>query len=115
MGTADKSKYPMVSEDSEAAYDEHVAPLMKKVIALCKEHRIPVFATFQLTSNDDGNDVLLCTTRIPFNGESDKFDRAHDATKNHYQKPFVLKTFGADGELKAIEHIWAPGDGGKNG
>lgn len=47
--------------NKESAYDEHIAPLMKQVIALCKEHKINMAATFALDPNEDG-DTLFCTT-----------------------------------------------------
>jgi len=44
--------------DKEAIYDEQIAPLMSQIIAVCKEHGIPVVAQFQYA--EDG----YCTTRI---------------------------------------------------
>lgn len=103
----DKSKYQMMNEDSEAVYDEHIAPLMTKIIALCKEHRIPFVASFQLSEE------MNCTTRIPFNGESEKFDRWHAILKDEPRlHGFKLTTLGKDGEVKAVEHVVvATGDG----
>lgn len=46
-------------KDNEAAYDEKIAPLMKQIIAICKEHGIPMFATF--VYGPDG----FCTTSLP--------------------------------------------------
>lgn len=37
-----------MSTKREAAYDEHISPLMTQVIALCKEHKIPLLASFDL-------------------------------------------------------------------
>ena len=50
----------------EAAYDEHISPLMSQVIALCKEYKIPLLACFDLAGEDDGEggDTLRCTTCI---------------------------------------------------
>ena len=49
----------------EAAYDEHVAPLMAKIIAACQEAGIPMFATFFL-DDDDGEEArgLMCTSLL---------------------------------------------------
>ena len=33
--------------NKEAIYDEKIAPLVNEILALCKEHEIPMFATFQ--------------------------------------------------------------------
>lgn len=49
------------AQPKEAAYDERVAPLMKQVIALCKQHKINMAAQFGLDIGDEGN-VLYCTT-----------------------------------------------------
>ena len=47
--------------DAEAAYDEKIAPLMTQIIAICREHRIPVFASFNY-ANTEENGVSFCTT-----------------------------------------------------
>ena len=47
----------------EAAYDEHIAPLMAEVIAVCKRENLPVFACFYLDPTLDG-DILKCSTLL---------------------------------------------------
>jgi len=47
----------------EDVYDEQIAPLMTQIIAICKEHRIPLVAQFNYAAEEDG--PLLCTTIIP--------------------------------------------------
>ena len=32
---------------AEQVYDEQIAPLMKQIVAICKEHQIPMVAKFQ--------------------------------------------------------------------
>ena len=56
-----------MSTKREAAYDEHIAPLMSRVIAHCKEHKIPLLSCFDLAGEDDERegeaaDTLRCTT-----------------------------------------------------
>lgn len=46
----------------EDLYDTHISPLMAQIIALCKEHKIAVYAAFDLA--DEDNDDLGCTTYI---------------------------------------------------
>lgn len=46
----------------ETAYDELISPLMCRIIAVCKEHEIPLVAQFALDDQDDGNGPLRCTT-----------------------------------------------------
>lgn len=49
----------------ERAYDEHIAPLMARIIELSKEHDIPMLASFQL----DGD--MVCTTVILTSEDAD--------------------------------------------
>lgn len=48
------------SYDLEKVYDEQIAPLMTKIIAVCNEHKMPIFATFQYAATED--DEFVCTT-----------------------------------------------------
>lgn len=47
----------------EAAYDEHISPLMTKIIAICKEHRIPMVAQFVI-GHDAEQGAFRCTTSL---------------------------------------------------
>jgi len=47
----------------EDVYDEQIAPLMAQIIAICKEHRIPLVAQFNYAADDEG--PSFCTTIIP--------------------------------------------------
>lgn len=53
----------------EQHYDDLISPLMAQVIALCKEHKINMAATFALDHNDEGQ-PLYCTTIL----DADKAD-----------------------------------------
>lgn len=46
----------------EKFYDEKVAPLMKEIIAICKEHKIAMVASFAIPNDEDPE--LLCTTAL---------------------------------------------------
>lgn len=46
----------------EQIYDAQISPLMVQIIAICKQHKIPVVATFGLGQDDNGD--LHCTTVI---------------------------------------------------
>ena len=46
--------------DLEDVYDEKIAPLMDQIIAVCKEHKLPMVASFQYMGDD------LCTTALLF-------------------------------------------------
>jgi hypothetical protein len=39
----------------EEIYDEKISPLMKQVISICKEHKIPMIADFFLRNDEGGN------------------------------------------------------------
>lgn len=58
--------------DEESVYDEKISPLMKQIIAICKEHQIPLVAKFQIANHEDG--PFFATTSLPF-------DRACDAIR----------------------------------
>jgi hypothetical protein len=45
-------------------YDEEIAPLMAQIIAICKEHRIPLVAQFNYAATDEDG-PSFCTTIIP--------------------------------------------------
>ena len=48
--------------NKEKIYDEKVAPLMKEVIAICKEHNIAWVASFAIPNDEDPD--LICTTAL---------------------------------------------------
>ncbi len=50
--------------DLESIYDEQIAPLMTKIIKICKKHDLPFVASFCFRfDEDDGAD--LCTSCVP--------------------------------------------------
>lgn len=55
----------MSIKDNEAVYDSEIAPLMAQIITICKDHEIPMGATFEYAPE------MYCTTTIPANGQSD--------------------------------------------
>jgi hypothetical protein len=46
--------------DLEAVYDEQVAPLMAQIIAVCKEHNLPMVASFAYACLEER--TSFCTT-----------------------------------------------------
>ena len=48
----------------EDIYDEQIAPLMAQIIAICKEHQMPMIASFAYRCEGD-DDYDLCTTCLP--------------------------------------------------
>lgn len=51
----------MESWTKEAIYDAEISPLMTRIIAICKEHDIPMLATFQFEHTEE-NGAGFCTT-----------------------------------------------------
>jgi hypothetical protein len=49
----------------EALYDEQISPLMRQIIALCKEHKINMVADFSLGYDPEADETLFCTTALP--------------------------------------------------
>ena len=56
--------------DLEHVYDEQIAPLMNEIIAICKEHQLPMLASFAYRRDENG-EYDCCTTSIPgVNGQA---------------------------------------------
>lgn len=51
----------------ETAYDDKIYPLMTQIIAICKEHDIPLLASFELDPDEEAG-PMLCTTIVPGKG-----------------------------------------------
>lgn len=47
----------------ERVYDEQIAPLMEKIIEVCKKEGLPMFATFYYQDDSDGRNAA--TTIVP--------------------------------------------------
>lgn len=56
-----------MSWSKEAVYDEQIAPLMTKIIAICNEHQIPMVAQFQYEDSEERGPGFVTTT-LPFKG-----------------------------------------------
>ncbi len=65
----------------EAIYDRDISPLMTRIIALCKEHDIPMLASFDLDDDRDGEERkgLKCSTAILPRSASKCLHEAFDA------------------------------------
>ena len=49
--------------NKEQIYDSKIAPLMEQIINICKEHKIGMFATYEIPNEEDAD--LKCTTILP--------------------------------------------------
>ena len=82
--------------NKEEIYDEKISPLMGQIIAICREHKIAMFATYNISNDDDG---LRCTTCL--GDETGKVSDAHAqcqrAVGSISASPMMLTTQHADG------------------
>jgi hypothetical protein len=86
--------------DNNAVYDEQIAPLLTQIIAICKEHKIPMAATFEYAPGD------YCTTVIPQTGMSELMRDVNRSVLRTLtqQQPFQITTTKADGS-KIVEVV----------
>ena len=56
--------------DKEKVYDEEIAPLMSKIIEVCKKHKIPMITAFNYDNKDGESDRGFCATYLPFEGRT---------------------------------------------
>lgn len=83
----------MITSDNEIIYDEQISPLMAKIIAICKQHKIPMVATFNYAPEQ------ACTTSLPqqsLYGEEDddgkQLARVADLIRNPSRGSFAAFT-----------------------
>jgi hypothetical protein len=93
----------------ERAYDEKINPLMAQIIAIAREHKINMFATFSLDADEDGNPIA-CTTSLPIDEGDEvgigRVDACYDFVYLGRRRSSALKitTERADGS-KTVEHV----------
>jgi len=74
--------------EKEAVYDEQISPLMAQIIALCKEHKINMAATFSLGFDPEDGETLFCTTIQPADKEDeDGYKRVNECRATMYPQP----------------------------
>jgi hypothetical protein len=92
---------PKEAFDLEAVYDAEIAPLMDKIIAVCKEHKLPMFATFLYQNDpDDGDNV--CTTNLMFKERPipEKLLQLVDMVTPRRVPPLRIRVTKADGSVE---------------
>lgn len=65
--------------DREKAYDEHISPLVAKIIDLCQEHQIQMVMSFDVDEPDKEDGRMLCTSALldaKFGNVTPSLDRA---------------------------------------
>lgn len=73
--------------DKESVYDEQISPLMTQIIALCKEHEIPMVMQFQIADREDEG-PLFCTTALPIGRACEKIRDL--ARRVQPERPFAI-------------------------
>ena len=91
----------MSVKDNEAIYDEQISPLMAQIIAICKEHHIPMAATFEYAPEDYCSTILY----LPEWGASPHIKRVAATIQAGTPSPFQITTTKADGS-KIIEVVF---------
>lgn len=90
----------------ESVYDREVNPLMAKIIAICKKHKIAMFASFALSPTTD-DDQIACTTAL-LDGSHDPPEMLLDAYRVMFREdrsPLMITTRDKDGKIISSEAI----------
>lgn len=87
----------------EEAYDVLINPLMAQIIAICKEHKIPVLASFTL----DLEDGLQCTTSL-LERDWEPADELIEAAKIIVSRasPTMITVRDGNGKITAMSNEW---------
>ncbi|ALX94836.1 hypothetical protein AV650_15315 [Serratia fonticola] len=74
--------------DLENVYDEQISPLMQQIIAICREHNMPMIASFAFENCKDRG-IGCCTTVLNDFGNRNvkEFD---EATQVIQRRPVVM-------------------------
>lgn len=68
--------------DLESVYDEQISPLMTKIIGICKDHKMPMIASFQYQKSEEDGVGYVTTALIGgdnFLPGGEKLRAAHSA------------------------------------
>lgn len=84
----------------EDAYDEHIAPLMTKIIEACQKHDIPMVASFQLDQDREVPDFFCTTAILP----EDSAPNLKEAYKHLKPVPASFVAMSVDGAGNVTIH-----------
>lgn len=91
----------------EAVYDEKISPLMTQIIAICKEHDIPMVASFQYNDDRPDGEPQRCTTII-LNQETapcEVLEAAARVLRPVRHQMMTLKVLDGGGNVRSVETI----------
>jgi hypothetical protein len=88
--------------DLEEVYDKEIAPLMTKIIEVCKAHNMPMVASFNYACPNE-NDEEMCTTLIipPERGEQRTLRAVKRALFSKSPEMYRVTEKNADGQVIA--------------
>lgn len=89
----------MTATTKEQIYDEKISPLMTQIISICKEHKIPIVASF-FTPGDDDPELAVTTALLGNDFEAPKnFSNALRELRPELfgGAPLMLRTEHGDG------------------
>jgi hypothetical protein len=90
--------------DKEKIYDEQINPLMASIIEICREHKIAMFATFQVPN--EGDPDLVCTSCTPDEkGTSEYHKRCMEIVGVVERDPQMLKITNPDGSTTLVAFV----------
>lgn len=93
--------------DLESVYDKEIAPLMARIIEICKEHRLPFVASVAYKGDTDDDDFGLCSTYLEYDGERPRVEELYEASRvirggsRGLGPAMRLRTTDADGKTTA--------------
>ncbi len=78
--------------DLEQAYDEQIAPLMARIIEICKQNKIPMAAEFlvRISQNDEEDYRTTFMDHIKERGKIEHMDRIREALEIRRRAASVL-------------------------
>ncbi len=98
----DKTENQPTGFDLEGVYDDQVQPLMEKIIEICKQHKLPMFATFLYANDADSDDARLCTTNLMFDDRPipEEMESLLDVVKPPRVPPLRMRVTRGDGSVE---------------
>jgi len=94
--------------DLEKVYDEEIFPLMEKIVRVCKDNHLPMFASFLYRSDpegiDDGED-RYCTTSLHYDDhrQSEELAKAQAILTARQRRAFRITVRDGNGNVTRDE------------
>lgn len=90
----------------EEIYDDQISPLMSKVIAICKEHKIANVCSFFLGDSEEGSGLHCTTAMVQEDFEpSDELEQCYSILMQRGPSPLMITVRDGDGNVKRMDTI----------